>query len=47
MQRDRVLISREALRQGFLEVLAGQVLIGSLGGQADRYSGKVPQPMRI
>jgi hypothetical protein len=31
----------------FLEVLAGQALIGSLNGQAGRYSRKVLQPVRI
>jgi len=31
----------------FLEVLAGQALIRGLVDQADRYSGKVQQPVRI
>ena len=46
MQRDRMLVSLEGTAVEFLEVLAGQALIGSLTGQAGRYSRKVPQPVR-
>ena len=45
--RGRTLVSVEGAAVEFLEVLAGQALIGSLIGQADRYSGKVQQPVRI
>jgi hypothetical protein len=44
--RDRMLVSLESTAVEFLEVLAGQALIGSLTGQAGRYSRKVPQPVR-
>ena len=44
--RDRMLVSLEGTAVEFLEVLAGQALIGSLTGQAGRYSRKVPQPVR-
>jgi hypothetical protein len=46
MQRDRMLVSLGSSGVEPLEVLAGQVLIGSLVGQAGRYSRKVPQPVR-
>jgi hypothetical protein len=45
--RDRMLVSLEGTAVEFLEVLAGQVLIESLTGQAGRYSRKVPQLARI
>ena len=38
--RGRMLVSLEGAAVEFLEVLAGQALIGSLTGQAGRYSGK-------
>jgi hypothetical protein len=41
-----MLVSLEGTAVEFLEVLAGQALIGSLAGQAGRYSAKVPQPVR-
>ena len=44
--RDRMLVSLEGTAVEFLEVLAGQALIGSLAGQAGRYSKKVQQPVR-
>jgi hypothetical protein len=44
--RDRMLVSLERTAVEFLEVLAGQALIGSLTGQAGRYSKKVQQPVR-
>jgi hypothetical protein len=44
--RDRMLVSLEGTTVEFLGVLAGQALIGSLTGQAGRYSRKVPQPVR-
>ncbi len=44
--RDRMLVSLEGTAVEFLEVLAGQAPIGSLTGQAGRYSRKVPQPVR-
>jgi hypothetical protein len=44
--RDRMLVSFEGTAVEFLEVLAGQALIGSQAGQAGRYSRKVPQPVR-
>jgi hypothetical protein len=47
MQRDRLLVFLGSAAVEFLEVLAGQALIGSLTGQADRYSRKVQQPLRI
>jgi len=40
--RGRMLVSLEGTAVGFLLVLAGQALIGSLAGPAGRYSGKVP-----
>jgi hypothetical protein len=43
--RGRMLVSLEGTAVEFLEVLAGQALIGSLARQAGRYSGKVPQPV--
>ena len=45
--RGRMLVSLEGTAVEFLEVLAGQALIGSLADQADRYSRKVQQPVRI
>jgi hypothetical protein len=47
VQRDRVLVSLASTAVVFSEVLAGQALIWSLAGRADRYSGKVQQPVRI
>ncbi len=47
MRRARVLVSLGSTAVEFLEVLAGQALIGSLADQADRYSRKVQQPVRI
>jgi hypothetical protein len=44
--RGRMLVSLEGAAVEFLVVLAGQALIGSLAGQAGRYSRKVPQPVR-
>ena len=44
--RGRMLVSLESAAVEFLEVLAGQALIGSLTGQAGRYSKKVQQPVR-
>jgi hypothetical protein len=44
--RDQMLVCLEGTAVEFLEVLAGQALIGSLTGQAGRYSRKVPQPVR-
>ena len=44
--RGRMLVSLEGAAVQFLEVLAGQALVGSLAGQAGRYSRKVPQPVR-
>ena len=41
-----MLVSLGSAAVEFLEVLAGQALIGSLADQADRYSGKVQQPVR-
>jgi hypothetical protein len=46
MQRDRMPGSLADAAIEFLEVLAGQALIWSLGGQAGRYSRKVQQPVR-
>ena len=47
IRRDRMLVSLGSAAVEFLEVLAGQALIGSLADQADRYSRKVQQPVRI
>jgi hypothetical protein len=44
--RGRMLVCLEGAAVEFLEVLAGQALIGSLTGQAGRYSRKVQQPVR-
>ena len=44
--RGRMLVSLEGTAVEFLEVLAGQALIGSLTGRAGRYSRKVQQPVR-
>ena len=44
--RDRMLVSMEGTAVEFLEVLAVQAPVGSLTGQAGRYSKKVPQPVR-
>ena len=44
--RDRMLVSLERTAVEFLKVRAGQALIGSLTGQAGRYSKKVQQPVR-
>ena len=44
--RGRMLVSLEGTGVEFLEVLAGQAPIGSLTGQAGRYSRKVQQPVR-
>src|SRR5262245_44315942 len=46
-QHARALVSLGNGAVEFLDVLAGQVLIASLAGQADRYSRKVQQPVRI
>jgi hypothetical protein len=47
IQSDRMLVPLGSAAVEFLEVLAGQALIGSLAGQAGWYSGKVQQPVRI
>jgi hypothetical protein len=47
MQRDWMLVFLGSAAVEFLELLAGQALIGSLTGQAGRYSRKVQQPVRI
>ena len=47
MWRGRMLVSLEGTAVEFLVVLAGQALIGSLIGQAGRYSRNVQQPVRI
>ena len=44
--RDRMLVCLEGTAVEFLEVLAGQALIGGLTGQAGRYPKKVQQPVR-
>ena len=44
--RDRMLVSLGSTAVEFLEVRAGQALIGSLAGQAGRYSTEVPQQAR-
>ena len=44
--RDRMLVSLGSTAVEFLEVLAGQALIGSLTGEAGRYSKKVQQLVR-
>ena len=44
--RGRMPVSLEGAAVEFLEVLAGQALVGGLTGQAGRYSRKVPQPVR-
>jgi hypothetical protein len=47
MQRDRMHGSLGDAAIEFLKVLAGQALIRCLADRADRYSGKVQQPVRI
>jgi hypothetical protein len=42
-----MLVSLASTAVGFSEVLAGQGLIWALADRADRYSGKVQQPVRI
>jgi hypothetical protein len=46
MQRDRMTGSPGDAATEFMKVLAGQALIRCLADRADRYGGKVQQPVR-